>query len=168
VIHRTDETAGATLTLLAALALATVYGVAGLMGILVAISRTTAISAGACLVSGIIVPALAITKLLLPSLRRGAGLLLRLLPGIGLKTLRLRCGAALQLRDKLAAIRLSGVDALILALAPPPAAALGLAHPMLGRVSACLKHLVLTADSARLYGRHCWSLGDLALGHVLL
>jgi hypothetical protein len=143
------------------------HGVAGLMRILVAVRRA-AESICARLVSGVLVPTLAVTELLLPALRGRAGLLLRLLSGVWLEALRLLRCASLKLSDKLSAIRLSGIEALVLALAAPAAAAFGLAHPMRDRISTRLKGLVLTADSARLGRRHYWSLGDLPLGHVLL
>jgi hypothetical protein len=171
VVHRTHESTRATLALLG-LAFAT-NGIARLVRVSVAIPASAAniaVAVRAGLVTGVIVAALAVTELLLPSFcGRTVLLLWLLLAGIGLKHLWLLHGSAsLKITGKLSAVCLSGIQPFILPLPSASTAALGLAHSVLHGIFTYLKHLVLPVRSIGLCWRYYWGLGDLAFGHILL
>ncbi len=149
VVHGADEAAWAAIALLAsasaaALALEAADGVAGLVGVLVAIATAAAVvavSARAGLVAGILraTRAFAVAELLLPALGCGGALLLLACAVLLILRLAGGGGAGLDVADWLTAgACLRAAFGFTLALAAAATAALGLAHAVGARESAIL------------------------------
>ena len=168
VVHGTDEAAWATLLLvLSALAVGVVSWLVGIRA--VAVARAGDISGillrpATVAVAEFLLPALSATALLLATIE------VLLATALGLKLLWLRRALHGRNLSRLlgtlgvlieALLRTRGVHALVLALAPTPSAAFGLAHSVRDRLAVVLYVAILWS------GRRWGTLVRLHLGHIL-